>query len=74
MCSYEDCIKDCVTTLAQNPEYSKAYPRLAKSYLALGDLERALEAYKKATDVAPTDRELLTEFNQCKQVREDGRG
>ncbi len=70
MRSYEDCIKDSVTALAQNPQYTKAYARLAKSYLALGDLERALEAYAKAMEVAPTDRELLTERQLCKQVQQ----
>ncbi len=69
MGSYEQCIQDCVAALERNGMFSKAHARLAKSYMALGDLARALEAYEKAVDVSPTDRDLVGEYEQCKQVQ-----
>ena len=60
-----------MTALEKNGKFSKAYGRLAKSYMALGDLSRALENYEKAVEAAPTDREVLDEQKECKQVHAD---
>ena len=54
--------------LSLNGKYSKAYGRLAKSYMALGDYDRSIEAYVKATEVSPTDAELMKEYKLCKMV------
>ncbi|MDR3737134.1 MAG: tetratricopeptide repeat protein [Acidobacteriaceae bacterium] len=51
-----------------NGKFSKGYSRLAKSYMALGNYDRALEAYDKATQVAPTDTDLLRDSKVCKIV------
>ena len=36
--------------------------------MALGDYNRSIEAYVKATEVSPTDSELMKEFKLCKMV------
>ena len=51
-----------------NGKFSKGYARLAKSYTALGDYERALEAHEKASQAAPTDTELIKEQKTCRVV------
>lgn len=68
-CRYEECIRDCEMALSLNGKFSKGYARLAKSYLALGNYERARELYEKAMEVAPTDKQLVAESKQCAVVR-----
>ncbi len=57
--------------LSLNGKFSKGYARLAKSYLALGEYLRALEAYEKAVEVAPTDKELDTDYKICKVLKKE---
>ena len=66
--SYDECIRDCESALTLNGKFSKGYSRLAKSYLALGNFNRAYESYEKAMEVAPTDKDLLAESKRCKLV------
>jgi len=65
---YDECIRDCEIALALNGKFSKGYARLAKSYLGLGDYERAHELYEKAMEVAPTDKQLLEDSKRCSVV------
>jgi tetratricopeptide (TPR) repeat protein len=65
---YEECIRDCEIALALNGKFSKGYARLAKSYLALGNYQRARESYEKAMEVAPTDKQLVEDSKRCNVV------
>lgn len=65
---YEDCIRDCEMALSLNGKFSKGYARLARSYLALGNYQRAHESYEKAMEVTPTDKELVEESKRSKVV------
>ena len=54
--------------LSLNGKFSKAYPRFAKSYLSLGEYDRAIESYEKAVQAAPTDTELIKDEKICRVV------
>ena len=68
--SYDACIKDCESALQINGTFSKAFNKLAKSYLAMGQLDRATENFEKAADAAPSDEDLLKTRKACKKVVE----
>jgi tetratricopeptide (TPR) repeat protein len=65
---YEECIRDCEAALNLNSKYVKGYGRLAKSYMALGNYQRAIEAFEKAIECAPADLDLQKEQKTCKLV------
>ena len=50
--------------VAENPENSKAYLGLAKTYEGLGAKTKVVESYEKAIQVAPTDKEVYKEYGK----------
>jgi len=54
--------------LSLNGKFSKSYARLATSYKNLGDYANALQAYDKAIQAAPTDKDLAQDEKVCRIV------
>lgn len=51
---YDLAIQDCRTALALDPKYSKAYGRMGLALSCQNRYEQAVEAYKKALELDPT--------------------
>lgn len=62
MLNYSQTIIDCKIALEIDPKYSKAYGRLGFAYCGLGDYASALEYYKKALELEPTNVTYLKNY------------
>ncbi len=51
---YSSAIEDCMAAISLNGSYAKAYGRLGAAYLAVGNRERAQEAYREALRLEPS--------------------
>ena len=50
--------------IAQNPENSKGYMGLAKTYEGLGVKNKVVESYEKAIEVSPDDNKIYMEYGK----------
>ena len=54
---YEKVIDDCTKSISLKNDYSKAYLRRGKGYLALGDYLKARNDFKKVLDFEPLEND-----------------
>lgn len=60
----EDSKKSCEL----NHSYSKAYNRLGKAHLALGEPEEALAAFERAHELEPNDVNIKNSLEQARRA------
>lgn len=49
-----------------DPEYAQAHNNLGVAYEALGKTDEAIEAYKRATELDPTNRFFRFNYRRCR--------
>ena len=66
-------IDDCEAALAVNPQFARAYQRLYKCRLSLGDLHAAKEALEKAKELDPADQSIQKDAKTLENVQNQER-
>lgn len=61
-------LEDAKQSCKLNPSYSKAYNRLGKAHLALGEPEEAVVAFEKAVELDPKDMNLKTSLEAARRA------
>ncbi|CAF0719768.1 unnamed protein product [Adineta ricciae] len=61
----EQALNDCFRSIEIDPNYSKAYGRLGVIYLSLDKVHEALDAYKKAHGLEPTNDNYKQSIKLC---------
>ena len=60
-------LEDAKQSCKLNPNYSKAYNRLGKAHLALGEPEEAIIAFTKALELDPKDSNVKTSLETARR-------
>ena len=56
-----------------DPENAKAYNNLAVAYEALGDIDEAVDAYQRATELEPDNKYYRLNYRRCRiHIRRSG--
>lgn len=63
---YQEAVEDCQICLSMEPTYVKAYSRLGLSYFFLGRYEDAVEAYEKAVELEPDNKQSQDSLRQAR--------
>jgi len=65
---------DYLQCIALDPKYVKAYDRLGYTYIQIGNLDKAIEAFKNGLTVEPNNQDLLNHLAQAEEQRSGGMG
>ncbi|KAI3654446.1 hypothetical protein MP228_001165 [Amoeboaphelidium protococcarum] len=66
---YKEAVEDCKKAIELDGGYVKAYVRLAKCCLALGNINEAVRQFQLALDVDPTNPSISKELHQAEAIR-----
>lgn len=61
-------LEDAKQSCRLNPNYAKAYNRLGKAHLALGEPEDAIAAFTKALEIDPKDSNVKTSLESARRA------
>ncbi len=73
MKEYKRAIEDSELALQVNPAFARAYQRLFKCYLSMGDLQAAKLNLDKAKEIDPVDASIVKDFKSLEQVQNQER-
>eukprot|EP01062_Namystynia_karyoxenos_P073334 TRINITY_DN70136_c0_g1_i1.p1 TRINITY_DN70136_c0_g1~~TRINITY_DN70136_c0_g1_i1.p1 ORF type:complete len:634 (+),score=243.60 TRINITY_DN70136_c0_g1_i1:67-1902(+) len=65
---YRDCVADCELAISIDPGLAKAYMRLAKAKLEMGDIAGSLGALRVGVEHAPGNEELRAELEKVESI------
>ena len=66
---FDECIFDATKALEINADYTKAYHRRGKAYLATGQLQRALHDFEQCIARQPNDADILACLGEtCERI------
>lgn len=61
-------LEDAKQSCSLNPSYSKAFNRLGKAHLALGEPEEAVKAFERAVELEPKDANLKASLEAARRA------
>ena len=69
MKEFNRAIEDCEEALKVNPLFARAFSRLFKCYLSLGQLQTAKEQLDKAKELDPADQNIQKDVKTLENVQ-----
>ncbi|KAG0230765.1 hypothetical protein BGW41_002401 [Actinomortierella wolfii] len=66
---YKEAASDCQTAISLDPNFNKAYLRMAKCQLQLGNVSESTRLYNKVLEAEPNNAQAAKEQRQVQQVQ-----